>query len=186
MDLWVRRTSVEVGVGVGAVREPELAIRVEEPVLDHQLDLELARRQAQRVVGPAGVEPVAHEVEGRQAGEDVRTCEACHERIGRRSEQVGGRADLPQAAVDQHADAVGERGRVLEVVCDEQGRQRELTQEVVQLGAHGAARVRVERRHRLVEEEDTRLTRQRAGQRDSLLLAARQLTGPCLRQVLDP
>ena len=39
----------------------------------------------------------------------------------------------------------------------------------------GAARDRIERRERLVEQQDFRLHRQRTGQRNTLLLAARQI-----------
>ena len=96
-----------------------------------------------------------------------------------------GDAELPQAAVDEHSDTVGERRRVLEVVRDEEGRQRELAQQIVQLRPHLPARVRIERRHRLVEEEHSRFPRERARERDALALTPRQLGRLRPREMLD-
>ena len=45
----------------------------------------------------------------------------------------------------------------------------------LELGAHPDAQERVERRERLVEQEDLRLGDERAGERDALLLAAGEL-----------
>ena len=72
----------------------------------------------------------------------------------RRDERVGGAVDRARAAVPSWRSrpstitpiAVGERGGVAEVVGDEQRRERELGEQVLQLGAHDRARVRVERR----------------------------------------
>ena len=85
------------------------------------------------------------------------------------------RAALEDPAVDDHADLVGERGGVLEVVRDEDRRQRELAEQLVELDPHRRLRVGVERRQRLVEQEDARLERERPRERDALALAARQL-----------
>ena len=85
------------------------------------------------------------------------------------------RAALEDPAVDDHADLVGERGGVLEVVGDEDGRQRELAEQLVELDPHRRLRVRIERRQRLVEQQDARLERERPRERDPLALAARQL-----------
>ena len=51
----------------------------------------------------------------------------------------------------------------------------ELGEQVLQLAAHDAARVRIERRERLVEQEHRRVARQRAGERDALALATGQV-----------
>ena len=51
-----------------------------------------------------------------------------------------------------------------------------------QFGAHAHAQERVERRQRLVEQQDLRLGDQRARERDALLLAARQLRRHALRR----
>ena len=82
------------------------------------------------------------------------------------------------APVDDHADAVGERRGVLEVVRDEQRRQAQLGEELRELAADDAARVRIERGERLVEQQHGRVARERAGKRDSLALATRELARP--------
>ena len=97
-----------------------------------------------------------------------------------------GDANWRSFAVDDHADPVGERGRVLVVVRDEQRRQPELAQQLLQLAAHGDLRVRVERRERLVEEQHARVARERAGERDPLALAAGELGRPRLGEMRDP
>ena len=93
---------------------------------------------------------------------------------------------LDELAVDEHADAVGERGRVDEVVRDDDRRQAELAQRRAQLAAHRVARVRVERRERLVEQQDARPPRERARERDALPLAARELARARVGEVGDP
>ena len=55
-----------------------------------------------------------------------------------------------------------------------------------ELAADNAAGVRVERRERLVEEEDRGVARERAGERDALPLAARQVAGPGTGEMRDP
>ena len=89
--------------------------------------------------------------------------------------RVIGRRELSQAPVHEHADPRGERGRVLEVVRHEERRQLELAQELGELGAHLPARVRIEGRHRLVEEENGGVARERARERNPLPLAAGEL-----------
>ena len=90
-------------------------------------------------------------------------------------DELGGGAVWRMLPVDDDPDAVGERGRVLEVVRDEDRRQREVAEQLVQLGAHRRLGVGVQRRERLVEEEDAGIVRERAGERDALPLAAREL-----------
>ena len=68
--LGVDGPAADVRVGVRAVVPAQLAVDVERPVLEDQLDLLVARRQAERVVGLPGVELVAHQVEGGEARED--------------------------------------------------------------------------------------------------------------------
>ena len=82
------------------------------------------------------------------------------------------RALLAQAPVDDDPDAVGQRGGVAEVVGDDQRRQRQGGEDVLQLAAHDAARVGVERRERLVEQQDPRVARQ--GARDAPRAGARR------------
>ena len=61
----------------------------------------------------------------------------------------------------------------------------ELGEQVLQLAAHDAARVRVQRRQRLVEQQHRRVARQRARERDALALAARQVRRLLAREVGD-
>ena len=96
------------------------------------------------------------------------------------------RPELEDPAVDDDADAVGQRGRVLEVVRDEQRRQPQLGQQLGELAADDVARVRVERRERLVEQEHRRVARERPRERDPLPLAAGEVARPRLREVRDP
>ena len=107
------------------------------------------------------------------------------ERVGRAVDELARALRAGAASVDEHADLVGERSGVLEVVGDEDRRQRELAQQLLQLGAHGALRVRVERRERLVEQDHARAARERARKRDALALAAGERRRPRVGQVRD-
>ena len=73
------------------------------------------------------------------------------------------------------ADQVGERRCVLVVVRDEQRREPELVQQLLELASHRHLRVRVEGRERLVEQQHARVAGKRAGERDPLALTAREL-----------
>ena len=66
-----------------------------------------------------------------RASEQVGAGERGDERIGRPVDELVGSCELAQASVDDHADLVGERGCVLEVVGDEDGRERELLQQLL-------------------------------------------------------
>jgi hypothetical protein len=118
--------------------------------------------------------------------DQVATGEARDERIRRRLDQLGRRTGLEQAAGDEDADPVGQRGRVLVVVGDEQRWERERVQELAQLGPDARTRVGVESRERLVEQEDAGIAGQRPGQADALPLAAGERVRPGLGQVRDP
>jgi hypothetical protein len=85
------------------------------------------------------------------------------------------RADLLDHPVVHHDDAIGDRKRLFLVVRDHDGGHAELSLQRADLAAQAHALERVERRQRLVEQEQARRRRQRACQRDALLLAARQL-----------
>ncbi len=113
----------------------------------------------------------------RDARQEARAGEARDERVAGPRDEVRGRPLLHDLPSDDHADPIGKRGRVLEVVRDEDRRQPELAEELVQLGADGRLRVRVERRERLVEQQRRGPARERAGERDTLALAARELRG---------
>ena len=101
-------------------------------------------------------------------------------------DEVGGTAGLPQLPFDEHADVAGESRGILEVVRHEQRRDLEPGEELLQLGPHVDLGVRVERRERLVEQQDLGVAGERAGERDALALAAREVAGPCVLEVPDP
>ena len=71
----------------------------------------------------------------------------------------------------------GEGSRVLEVVRHQQRRDLEVGEELLQLGSHLDLGVGVERRERLVEEQDLGVACQGPGERDALPLAAREAAG---------
>ena len=121
----------------------------------------------------------------RDAADDVGAGERRDEDVGRAGDEALRRAVLVEAAVDDHADLVGQRRGVLVVVGDEQRRQPELAQQLLQLAANGRLRVRVERRERLVEQQHAGVARERAGERDALALAARELGRLRVREVRD-
>src|SRR3546814_17489905 len=77
-------------------------------------------------------------------------------------------------AVLHDGDAVGQADRFVEVVGDEDDGFAQHRLQAQELVLHLAADQRVERRERLVEEPDLRPHRQRAGDADEMLLAARQ------------
>ena len=103
------------------------------------------------------------------------------ERVARVAQEVVGGRDLAQPPVDDHADAVGERGRVAEVVGhDACVGSAQLRRAGPASSARTLARVcGVERRQRLVEQQDAGVARERAGERDALALAARDAAPGC-------
>ncbi len=121
--------------------------------------------------------PAAQHVRPREVGDELRR--------GRRDE-LRGRPRLDERPVHHHADPVAERGRVGEVVRDHERRQREPAQRGAELRAHVHPRLRVERRERLVEEQDGRVSRERARESNTLALAAGELTRPRRGEVGDP
>ena len=122
----------------------------------------------------------------RLPSEEVGAGEGRDERVGGRRDEVGRGAGLPQLSVDQHADAPRKSSRVLEVVRDEQRRDLELGEELLQLGPHLDLRVRVESRERLVEQQDLGIPRERAGERDALPFTAGEAARTGVLQVPDP
>ena len=147
-------------------------------------DAHPARGRLGRAHHPAGVERDLDAAVA-AARQQVAAGEGGHEGVGRVRDELGRGALLAQAPVDDDPDAVGQRGGVAEVVGDEQGRQRQGAEHVLQLAAHGRARVRVERRERLVEEQDLRVARQGARDGHALALAARQPARALVGQVGD-
>ena len=109
---------------------------------------------------------------------------ATNESVGS-DDELRRRAELQDASLADHPDAMREGRRVLEVVSHDDRRQAEIFEELAELGAHAGSRVRVERGERLVEEEHRGVARQRAGQRDALALASRELADARTREVGD-
>ncbi|CFE00875.1 Uncharacterised protein [Bordetella pertussis] len=101
--------------------------------------------------------------------------EAGDEQIGRPLVEFGGRADLGDAAFVEDGDAVGHGQRLFLVVRHVQERGAGLLVQLAQLPLQIGAQLLVQRRQRLVQQQDAQVVDQRAGQRHALLLAARQL-----------
>ena len=91
----------------------------------------------------------------------------------------------PRRMARQQQDAVGEIDRLFEVVRDQHRGRAGLDEDALQLLAHEQRHLVVERRERLVEEQDFRLDDQRAHDRDELLLAAGHLVGVAVEVDLD-
>src|SRR5204862_8106909 len=82
---------------------------------------------------------------------------------------------LHQPPAVHHRDAVGHRHRLFLVVGHQQRRQPRRLLQPPDLAAQGGPHLRIERRQRLVEQQQRRLRPQRPRQRHALLLSARQL-----------
>src|SRR5262249_43757730 len=94
-------------------------------------------------------------------------------------------ADLLDAAPVHHGDPVRHRERLVLVVGDVDERRPELRLDALELELHLLAELDVECSERLVEEERSRSVDKRAGERDALLLAARELPWPALLEALE-
>jgi hypothetical protein len=101
------------------------------------------------------------------------------QRLGVGMRRVG--VDLGQGpafddtALVHHDDAVADLARHAQVMGDEQHRQPEPVADVGQQAQHLVLHRHIQRRHRLVGDQDGRLERERARQADALALAAREL-----------
>jgi hypothetical protein len=121
----------------------------------------------------AGIERHGWLVVRTEAGHGVASSEVCHR---------ARRAD--RAALDDH-DVRGELGDVVEVVRDDQHRQRHLPLQGGQFVAQRLAQRPVDCRKRLVEQQHGGVARKRSGQGHALLLAAGKGGGPASRQFLQ-
>jgi hypothetical protein len=83
--------------------------------------------------------------------------------------------------VVHHHDAVGHRQRLFLVVRDHDGGHAQLALQAADLAAQVHAHDGVQRRQRLVQQQQPRRRGQRARQRDALLLAADSWPGTCPR-----
>jgi hypothetical protein len=91
--------------------------------------------------------------------------------------ELVGRAHLLDAAVVHDRDPVGEHERLLLVVRHVEHRDAELLVDLLDLELELLAQALVEGAERLVHEDQLRLVDEAAGDRDTLLLPARQLLG---------
>jgi hypothetical protein len=103
--------------------------------------------------------------------------------VPRRVDDGAGGADLDQVALVEHGDPVRDARHRAEVVGDEDQGHAVRVQALEDL-EHLDPDGRVDRAHRLVQEDQLRLGDQRAGHRDALALAAGQLAGQPGQQLL--
>jgi hypothetical protein len=80
---------------------------------------------------------------------------------------------------------VGENGGIFPVVSDVDHRHGKRSLEPSELRAHGCTEVSVQARERLVQQHQARRANQRAGKRDPLLLAARELVRVAACEPID-
>ena len=88
-----------------------------------------------------------------------------------------GRGELVDVARVHDGDAVGHRHRLLLVVRDHDEGDADVALDPLELDLHRLAQLEVERAERLVEQQHLRVHDERAGERDALLHAARELRG---------
>ena len=106
------------------------------------------------------------------------------EALGRAVVDVTRRTDLQDLAGGHHGDAVRHGQRFFLVVGDEDEGDAGLVLQRLQLDLHLLAQLIVERGKRLVEQQHLRLRRERAGERNALLLTAGDLTGASVGKLL--
>ncbi len=118
------------------------------------------------------------------AGEEVRLPDEVRHKGGGRCVVDGLRVvDLFEPAAVQDGDPVGHRERLVVVVRDQHGRDPGSLENLLHLFAHLPPHVRVQIAEGLVQQEHDRLGRERAGDRDALLLAAGEFVGVPVLQV---
>ena len=92
----------------------------------------------------------------------------------------------PSRPAREHQHAVGQEHRLVDLVGDEQHGLAALLPDAHQLGLHDLAGLRVERRERLVHQQDFRVDRERAGEVDALAHAAGQLARIVVLEAVEP
>ena len=108
------------------------------------------------------------------------------EHRGRAVVDLGGRADLLDAAGVHDRDPVAHRERLFLVVGHVDEGDPDLALDALQLELHDLAQLEVEGAERLVEQQRLRLVDEGPGQRHALLLAARELRRLAPGEVLEP
>ena len=96
------------------------------------------------------------------------------------------RTELLDLAGRHHGEPVGHRERLLLVVRDVEEGDADLALDGLQLDLELAAKLRVERAERLVEQEHGRRQHERTRERDALLLPARELVRTALPEAPEP
>src|SRR3954447_2202456 len=99
---------------------------------------------------------------------------------------VARRADLEHLAAVHHRDPVAHGERLVLVVGDVDERDTDLGLDPLELHLELLAELQVEGAERLVEEQDTRAVHERARQRDTLPLTARELRRAAVAEPLEP
>ncbi len=121
------------------------------------------------------------------ARQEVRVAdERGDEARGRPVIELRRRRELLDAPGVEHADAVGERERLVLVVGDEDRRRARRPEDALHLVAHLGAEIGVEVRERLVEQEERGRRSQRAGEGDALLLTSGELVGIATPEAREP
>jgi hypothetical protein len=113
------------------------------------------------------------------------TEEARDEGCGRPLVELDRGPELLDPAPVHHRDRVGHRHRLLLVVRHVHEGQAEIVLQRLQLELQLLPQLEVERAERLVEEQHARRVDQRTGERDALLLAARELPRLALLEALE-
>src|SRR5690606_2846205 len=154
-------------------RPPVRALR---HVVDRQRDAALGHDTRRAVRDDLAFD----EIHGRRADE------AGNEQVVGTVVKIERGAHLLDDAVVHHHDLVG-HGHGLDLVVSDVDRGRlQALMQLLDLGAHLHAELRVEVRQRLVEQEDLRIADDGATHGDALALTARELTRISLEQVLQP
>ena len=189
-----------MGIGAEIDRPLDAALERRRPVFQRrEPHLFRAHGQADVIAGAATPDRLGDDLG--PARQHARGLGALHA-LDRRVEEVGladevgdeavdgalvdvlGRADLLHPPVRQDRDAVGHGERLFLIVGHEDEGDPRLLLELLELDAHGLAKLEVEGRQGLVEEQHLGPRGQRPGQRHPLLLAARKLRRPARGQVL--
>ena len=135
---------------------------------------------------PAGASRTRRAQSTRPSRKVLRPTKPGDEAVGRALVEVALAADLADLAVGHDHEPVGDGERLFLVVRHHDGGEAELALQLADLDPHLLAQLGVEVRQRLVEEEHVGPDRERAGERDALLLAARELARQALRVAVEP
>ena len=95
------------------------------------------------------------------------------------------RADLDHAALVHDRDLVRKRKRLGLIMRNVDGGELELALQPLELEAHAVAQLGIEIGQRLIQQQQLRLHHQRAREREPLLLAARELGGVAVHQLVE-